>query len=151
MWHSSSYILILWLCFSGNDDSSSWQRWLLLMFSPHTFLMKFKDIVIFLYNVTFPIRAPIFQWLIVLKHIVTMLLHEANMGITEIFTIIWKQNKEDTVITDSLILQKCSLFFTWCNFRPKLLILLIGLSSPLCVSPRVSQLKNAYLVTLHIG
>jgi hypothetical protein len=112
--------------------------------------MKLKNIIIFFKDLALPIKSLIFQRLKVLKYIVTILLHETNVGLTEIFTIIFEQNIENTVIIDSFIFQKCCLFLTGGDLRPKILIRFTGLSSPLSISPRVSQLKNANLVPLHI-
>lgn len=150
MRHSSSYIFIRWLSFFGNYDCSSRQRWFFLIFSPYIFLMKLKNIIIFLKDLTFPIRSLIFQRLKVLKYIVTILLRETNVGLTEIFTIIFKQNVENTVIVDNFIFQKCCLFLTGRDLRPKFLIRFTSLSSPFSISPRISQLKYPNLVPFHV-
>ncbi len=150
MRHNSSYKFILWLSFFGNNHSSSRQRWFFLIFSPYIFLMKLKNIIIFFKDLAFPIRSLIFQRLKVLKYIVTILLHEANVGLAEIFTIIFKQNVENTVIVDSFIFQKCCLFLIGRDLRPKILIRFTSLSSPFSISPRISQLKNANLVPFHV-
>lgn len=150
MRHNSSYVLILWLSFFGNNHGSSRQRRFFLIFSPYIFLMQLKNIIIFLKNLTFPIRSLIFQWLKVLKYIVTILLHETYMRLAEIFTIIFKQNVENTVIINSSIFQKCSLFLTRRDLRPKLIIWFASLSSPFCIPPRISQLKNSNFVAFHI-
>lgn len=112
--------------------------------------MKFKDVLIFLKDHTFPKGASLFNRLVIFKDIVAVILHEADVGLIEVLAVIFEQDEEDTVIIDSPILQKQCPFLVMCNLGPKLLITLACLTIPLSVSPRVPQFQNANVVSLHI-
>jgi hypothetical protein len=67
--------------------------------------MKLEYILTFIEYLYFP-KSTLFRRLIVLKYIITVLLHVANMGLIEKFAVIFKQDIEYPIVIDTTILQK---------------------------------------------
>ncbi len=65
------------------------------------------------------------------------------MGLGEILDVVLVQNIKDSIVTDGLVLKKSCLFFGWGNQRPKFMVGLATLSSPLSVPPRIPQLEDS--------
>lgn len=112
--------------------------------------MKLENVLIFFKNHAFPKGTSFLYRFIVLKDIVAVVLHEADMCLIEVLTVIFEQDEEDTIVIDSPILQKHSPLLVMCNLGPELLITLACLPIPLSISPRVPQFQHANVISFHI-
>lgn len=100
--------------------------------------MQFEDVLILLKDLAFPKGTIFLQRKEVLKNIISIIFHEANMCLVEVFAEIFEDNVEDAIIVDAFILQKPRFLFSRCNHRPELVVGLASLAAPFCISPGVS-------------
>lgn len=100
--------------------------------------MQLKDILILLKNLAFPKGAILLQRIEVLKHIISIILHEANMSLVEILTVIFEDYVEDAIVVDAFILQKASFLLGGGDHRPEFVVGLAALTGPFGVAPGVA-------------
>lgn len=86
----------------------------------------------------------------VFKDIVSILLHFANVGLVEVFYVISEKYIEDAVIIYCLTLQESSLLLRRGYCRPKFMITLTPLASPLSIPPWVSQLEDSNRIAFYV-
>lgn len=100
--------------------------------------MQLEGVLILLKDLAFPEGSILLQREVVLKHIISVIFHEANMCLVEVLTEIFEDDIEDAIVVDAFILQKAVFLFSRCDHRPEFVVSLASLTSPLCIAPGVS-------------
>lgn len=120
------------------------------MLCPGILLMQLKDILILLKNLAIPKGAILLERKEVLEHIISIVLHEANMRLVEVLTVIFENYVEDAVIVDAFVLQKTTFLLGGGDHRPEFAVRLAALAGPFGIAPRVAQFQYADDVALHV-
>lgn len=109
------------------------------MLGPSILLMQLKDILILLKNLALPKGAILLQRKEVLKYIIAIILHETNMGLVEVLTVIFEDYVEDAIVVDAFVLQETGFLFGGGDHRPEFVVGLAALTRPFGVAPGVAQ------------
>ena len=110
------------------------------MFGPRILLVQLDYILILFEDLAFPKGAVLLQRKEVLKHIIAVILHEADMRLVKVLAVILEDYVEDAIIIDGFILQEARFLFSGCDHRPKFVVGFAALARPFGVAPGVAQL-----------